>query len=131
MFALDDQLRAGKESLSNYPRAIVILINKRPGKELMKKIRELKGFGADLLTENSKFEPLDIENVEQLSAIMGRAHDVINQVEQLYAMRTISNGIQTISNTLHSHVVQSQQGFQQMSTTMKKFQNDTDNNQHN
>ena len=44
--------------------AIVILINKRPGKELMKKIRELKGFGADLLTENSKFEPLDIENVE-------------------------------------------------------------------
>ena len=131
MFALDDHLRAGKESLSNYPRAIVILINKRPGKELMKKIRELKGFGADLLTENSKFEPLDIENVEQLSAIMGRAHDVINQVEQLYAMRTISNGIQTISNTLHSHVVQSQQGFQQMSTTMKKFQNDTDNNQHN
>jgi hypothetical protein len=64
MFALDDHLRAGKESLSNYPRAIVILINKRPGKELMKKIRELKGFGADLLTENSKFEPLDIENVE-------------------------------------------------------------------
>jgi hypothetical protein len=71
-------MRAGKEAMASYPRAIVLLINKVPSKELMSKIKQLDGNGKELLSQNSKFEHTDIEKAEQLCSLMCRCHDLIN-----------------------------------------------------
>jgi hypothetical protein len=50
--------------MASYPRAIVLLINKIPSKEMMNKIKSLDENGKELLSQNSKFEHTDIEKAE-------------------------------------------------------------------
>lgn len=64
--------------MARYPRAIILLINKMPDKLTMQKIKNLGNFGAEILSQNSKFDPNEVDRIERLCAILGRAHDLIN-----------------------------------------------------
>jgi hypothetical protein len=47
----------------------------------MQKVRKLEDHSVELLKQNSKFEPSDVEKLEAMCSVMGRVHDVVNQIE--------------------------------------------------
>ena len=56
------------------------------------------------------FSPADIEKLEFLSIILGRCHDAVLKVEQLYSMKHVSDSLQkvtvNIENCLDNNRVQ-------------------------
>jgi hypothetical protein len=56
------------------------------------------------------FSPADIEKLEFLSIILGRCHDAVLKVEQLYSMKHVSDSLQkvtlNIDNCLETNKVQ-------------------------
>jgi ribosome maturation protein Sdo1 len=74
-----------KEGLTNYPRAIIQLINRR---EIMPVTDEpISESVAQSLKDGMKFTQDDLERIERLAAILGRCHEMVNKIEQFMSMR--------------------------------------------
>lgn len=67
------------ESLSNLPRCVVQLINKKPKRGLIYYGDNPKM--TELLRKSNKFTVEDLEKMEKLSFVIGRIHQVVNKVE--------------------------------------------------
>ena len=57
---------------------------------------------------------------------MGRAHDVINQIEQIHSMKAVSQGLSSVQEQLAGHILESQMGFKTIGQTIRKFSDDAE-----
>ncbi len=89
IYCSSDRLDPSPHSLSAVPRGVISLINKK---------------------DPNGFSPADIEKLEFLSIILGRCHDAVLKVEQLYSMKHVSDSLQkvtlNIDNCLETNKVQ-------------------------
>jgi len=89
IYCSSDKLDPSLHSLSSVPRGVISLINKK----------DVNGF-----------LPQDIEKLEFLSVILGRCHDAVLKVEQLYSLKHVSDGLQkvtaNIDNCLETNRIQ-------------------------
>jgi len=52
------------------------------------------------MRDSIKFTKEDIEKLEKMSFSLGRCHEIINKVEQLHAMKNISEGLYEVNNKI-------------------------------
>lgn len=69
----------GNDSLANFPRCVVQLINKKAKGGLTYYGDNPKM--TELLRRSNKFTVEDMEKMEKLSYVIGRVHQVVNKVE--------------------------------------------------
>jgi hypothetical protein len=111
----DSEDTPGPENLSNFPRCVVQLINKKPKGNFGYQESKV----AELLRKSNKFTNEDLEKMESLAFVIGRVHQVVNKVEQLHSMKNLSNQIMDISSTLQSHIDVSQGNMKTMGVSLK------------
>ena len=131
--AENDFQQMNKEGLTNYPRAIVQLINKRCDechkKEEDENDEENKDAVDDevqqLIKQSSRFTQWDVEKIERICSIMGRCHEMVNKIESLFGMRNDIRQMDTVSNTIMNQIDSSRQHFGNLQQHFKKFQDET------
>jgi hypothetical protein len=83
IYCSSDRLDPSPHSLSAIPRGVISLINKK---------------------DPNGFAPADIEKLEFLSIILGRCHDVVLKVEQLYSMKDNCDSLSKFTHNTDSYL---------------------------
>eukprot|EP00347_Sterkiella_histriomuscorum_P021983 403332089 len=100
IFCQSDRYEVGSDSLANLPRGIIQLINK---------------------TDPNGFSGRDIEKLEFLSSILGRCHDCVLKVEQLYSLKSVSDSLTEITKKVQNNLDTSCLQFGHMKKQFTQF----------
>ena len=73
---------------TDFPRAVIHLINKRPNC----KLQENQQSEAERIAA-VEFSPDDTRKLRELSLMIGRCHDNISKIEQLHSMVDVTQGL--------------------------------------
>ena len=96
----DSKFDTRKAKLSNYPRAIVQLINKH---------------------DAVGFQDKDMELLEQVGEMIGRAHDVILKVEQVFAMRSVLDNMTSVTTKIENNLRINTENYDMLKYTFRNF----------
>ena len=58
--------------------------------------------------------------------MVGRAHDILNQVEQFHSMRSVARSIDTVGAWLETTCEQSHNGLSKVGETLQTFSKDNE-----
>lgn len=108
IYCSSDRLDPSPHSLSAIPRGVISLINKK---------------------DPNGFAPADIEKLEFLSIILGRCHDVVLKVEQLYSMKDNCDSLSKFTHNTDSYLESSKVQFGIFHKQFKQFIEKMDNAQ--
>ena len=89
-----------KAKLSNYPRAIINLINNH---------------------DPVGFQDKDIALMEYVGEMIGRCHDVILKVEQVFAMRSVLDSMTSVSQEIENNLHGSMDNYEMLKDSFKNF----------
>ena len=109
----------GADALSNLPRCVVQIINRKPKSNIAYYGDDPRIH--DLLSRSSKFTQEDLEKMEHLAFVVGRTHQVINKIEQLHSMKNHSNQIMDVATALQMQIDTSFSNFKTLGQNLKAF----------
>lgn len=72
------------------------------------------------------FSKKDVQRAEQLCEMVGRAHDILNQVEQFHTMRSVARSIDEVGARLDSQCEQSHNGLTKVGETLQTFSEESE-----
>jgi len=128
--AADDFITMSREGLTNYPRALIQLINRNhtpaPTKIGFFHEDRLNEDVVALLAQGKRFNHNDVDKIERLSNIMGRCHEMVNKIESMMGMRNEIKQMDHISDVILKQIDTSRINFGNISQTFKKFQEETE-----
>ena len=120
IFASDDHKKvrvSDRDSMARIPRAVVLCYNRVPDPETQNLIKLFKGVPEEasrVIDQASYFELEDVDRLGQVCSIFGRCHHVINQIEQMNVMKSITYGLTRVSDSFMNHIDTSKQSLQMM-----------------